>query len=74
MEDMAAAVGSLPELHLGKQTSQATNLSPTVEPAVQRDPELVRVMDAWPVLPGHIRQAILALLSAAAISRSTSDG
>ena len=29
------------------------------------DPDLQRIIDAWPVLPDHIRQAVLALVGTA---------
>jgi hypothetical protein len=29
------------------------------------DPDLARVLDAWPTLPPHIRAAVLALVAAA---------
>jgi hypothetical protein len=31
----------------------------------ETDPDLARVIDAWPGLPAHIRAAVLALLSTA---------
>ncbi|MCY2986482.1 MAG: hypothetical protein NTY19_01225 [Planctomycetota bacterium] len=66
MQEMAAAVGTLPEIHLGGKPATSTAPSPPVSPdVVSPDAELCRVVGAWPNLPGHIRQAILALLTAA---------
>lgn len=73
MQDMAAAVGNLPELRLGTPTSEPPASARPAEPAAERDPDLLRVMESWPVLPAHIRQAIMALLAAATIPQSTSD-
>jgi hypothetical protein len=37
--------------------------SPT--PARSTDPDLARILEAWPLLPEHIRRAILALVGTA---------
>jgi hypothetical protein len=37
----------------------------TAAPALPTDPDLVRILDAWPTLPAHIKAAILALLTTA---------
>jgi hypothetical protein len=34
-------------------------------PAPRADPNLARVLDAWPTLPEHIRRAIVALVGTA---------
>jgi site-specific recombinase XerC len=66
MREMAAAVETLPELRLGGKAAGETPPSASLAcEATPADPELRRVVTAWPSLPGHIRQAILALLTAA---------
>jgi hypothetical protein len=40
-------------------------LAPVLAPAPQ-DPELARVVAAWPALPAHVRQTIATLIAAAA--------
>jgi hypothetical protein len=43
-------------------------LSPQLAPRQENppaDPDLARVVDAWPALPDHIKAAVLALVGAA---------
>jgi hypothetical protein len=40
-------------------------LSALLAPHAETDPDLARIAAAWPGLPEHIRQAILALVAAA---------
>jgi hypothetical protein len=50
--------------HVFAQSGQQQALdSPT--PARPTDPDLARILKAWPTLPEHIRRAILALLGTA---------
>ena len=65
MEDMAAAVGNLPELRLGTEPPEQPTPSQTVAASGDRDLDLARVIEAWSGLPTHIRHAIMALLTAA---------
>ncbi len=67
MQEMATAVGTLPEIFLGGKPAAETPASAPAPPDVAPpDPELGRVVSTWPSLPDHIRQAILALLGAVA--------
>jgi hypothetical protein len=38
---------------------------PSATPAAPTDPDLARVIDAWPDLPAHLRAAFLALVGTA---------
>lgn len=66
LADLAEAVGRLPDLRpsisSGEQSSSA---APPPEKPPQDDPLLAGVVAAWPHLPEHIRQAILALIGTA---------
>jgi hypothetical protein len=42
----------------------ASQLSALLAQAAAIDPDLVRIIDAWPVLPAQIRAAVLALIQA----------
>jgi hypothetical protein len=74
MQEMAAAVGTLPEIRLGGGQAAADTESPETAPAVAppQDENLARLLTAWPTLPEHIRQAILALLTT--VEQRPADG
>jgi hypothetical protein len=44
------------------QTSLQTNLENAPKQAETIPPELMKIVEAWPNLPEHIRQAIMALV------------
>jgi hypothetical protein len=46
-------------------TKAAPHLAHSLARETQIDPDLARVLDAWPTLPEHIKAAVLALLNAA---------
>lgn len=63
IDDLATAVGNLPELHMGapaKAPEDVTHDAP--DPPQSQDPELNRLVALWPRLSAPIRRAILALL------------
>ena len=52
--------------HQPESTDKRTPLDPAlIHDACQTDPELARIVDAWPTLPEPIRRAIAALVGAA---------
>jgi hypothetical protein len=59
----------------GRNSNAATTSSEPAEVFVRRfaqelDPELARLVDAWPTLPDPIRRAMLALLSSVSEAES----
>jgi hypothetical protein len=57
---------------VNETTSGASNRPLTVLLArlAKTDPDLARILDAWPKLPAHIRAAVLALVATAAPTTS----
>jgi site-specific recombinase XerC len=66
MGDLAAAVGNLPELHMGNSSSTknggGVRETKGIGNTESQDPELGRLVAAWPNLSGPIRRAIIALV------------
>jgi integrase len=69
VEDLVDAVEMLPELHPSAAKS-SSNPEPQPEMTEPADPQLAGIVAAWPDLPEHIHQAILALVGIAASSKS----
>jgi hypothetical protein len=63
-----------PEVLQGKEVSNTTPNHSTISMVqnpvhlLQKNPELMQVVENWPDLPEHIRQAILTLVESAAIA------
>jgi hypothetical protein len=63
----AAVAGSIPLSH-NTYGAPAGSLAPQLAPVVETrpsDPDLARVLEAWPTLPAHIKAAVLALIGSA---------
>jgi hypothetical protein len=64
----AAVAGPIPLQASSYRSSNnplSAQLSPGPQHPVSNDPDLARVIDAWPTLPEAIRAAVLALVTAA---------
>lgn len=69
VEELADAVGKLADLRPSPVPDEnATDAKPEIAP--HDDPQLAGVLAAWPNLPEHIHQAILALVGIAASNKS----
>ena len=62
MADGGETSGELPSSHAVTHAGAAATGR---EPVRETDLDLARVIDAWPVLPAHIRAAVLALIGTA---------
>ena len=58
---------SSPQAARSCRTETSGQVEPALTPSLQlpADPELARLVDAWPTLPAHIRAAVLALVQTA---------
>jgi hypothetical protein len=65
MTDLQSAAASPQGITPPETSGDAGRLltDPLTRPA-SPDPDLARVVDAWPALPAHIRAAVLALVGA----------
>jgi hypothetical protein len=50
---------------LAPQLAPSAREPPSPLAATTADPDLARILDAWPTLPPHIRAAVLALIGTA---------
>jgi hypothetical protein len=55
---------------LAREAQKGPSLVPEVDPSTSQpaglfDPDLARVLDAWPTLPDHIKAAVMALVTTA---------
>jgi hypothetical protein len=62
--------GALPPAGQGIENNRRQSEGPAVQVGAAADPDLARVVAAWPALPAHLRQTILTLLAAATPARS----
>jgi len=64
---------SLSEVESSTYESDAKSSAICSATTAQQDPDLRRVVEAWPSLPKHIKQSILALCGTAAQRHADSD-